>query len=208
MISAVIPAYNEADRIDQVIRECFRYCDEVIVIDDGSTDNTAKEASKYGAKVIRNSSNKGYIYSIKRGFRAAAGDIVVTIDADGEHCPSDIPIITKPILCDQADIVLGARDKIDRISERLISLIVRVKTGIRDSGTGFRAIGRSLALNLKYKGICICGISVLEPWLKGAHILEIPIRLNSVDKKRKIAWGHIIQIFYVLLLIFKRKRDK
>ena len=148
MISAVIPAYNEADRIGQVIRGCFRYC------------------------------------------------------------PSDIPIITKPILCNQADIVLGARDRIDRISERLISLMVRLKTGIRDSGTGFRAIRRSLALSLKYKGICICGISVLEPWLKGAHILEVPIRLNSVDKKRKIAWGHIIQIFYVLLLIFKRKRFK
>jgi len=86
--------------------------------------------------------------------------------------------------------------------------MVRLKTGIRDSGTGFRAIKRSLALSLEYKGICICGISVLEPWLKGAHILEIPIRLNSVDKKRKIAWGHIIQIFYVLLLIFKRKRVK
>ena len=207
-ISAVIPAYNEIHRIGRVVKECLKYCNEVIVIDDGSVDNTATEASKYGAKVIRNLLNKGYIYSIKKGFKVVSGDIIVTIDADGEHSPSDIPALIKPILDGRADMVLGSRDKIDRISERLISLIVKLKTGIRDTGTGFRAIKRDLALDLKYKGKCICGISVLEPWIKGANILEVRIKLNRVTKRRKIAWNHIIQIFYVLIFLFKKGLKK
>lgn len=201
-ISAVIPAKNEAPNISKVVKEAKQHVDEVLVIDDSSTDNTSEVAESADAKVIQ-SEGKGYIDAIKTGFRKAKGDIVVTLDGDGEHNPKEIPLLTSPILNGKADLVLGKRNNIARPSERLISYITRLKTGITDSGTGFRAMKKELALKLNLNGQCICGISVLEPYQLGARITEIPITLNNIQKKRKIAWYHIFQLFYVLKWLIK-----
>ncbi|MFP4001974.1 MAG: glycosyltransferase family 2 protein [Thermoplasmata archaeon] len=116
MITAVIPAYDEEERIEKVLKETSQYVDEIIVVDDNSTDDTVEIAEEYG-KVIKKDSNQGYIDSIKRGFEAAQGDIIVTLDADGEHDPSFIPSIVEPIEKDKADLVFGKREKIPRFSE-------------------------------------------------------------------------------------------
>ena len=122
---------------------------------------------------------------IKTGFRNAHADIVVTLDADGEHNPGEIPLLITPLLSGKADLVLGKRKSIPRISERLISFLTRLKTGMSDSGTGFRALKKELALKLSLNGRCICGISVLEAYQLGARITEVPITLDSVEKRRK-----------------------
>lgn len=160
-ISAVIPAKDESRNIGKVVKETKRYVDEVLVIDDNSTDDTREVAEAAGARVSQNE-GEGYIKGIKTGFRKAQGDIVVTLDGDAEHNPAEIPLLTRPILNGEVDLVLGKREKIPRISERLISFITRLKTGVTDSGTGFRAMKRELALRLNLRGRCICGISVLE----------------------------------------------
>lgn len=199
----IIPAYNEAPRIAETVRRAREYADEVLVVDDGSTDRTVEEAREAGVRVIRQD-HSGYIAAIKRGFREAQGEVVVTMDADGEHRPEDIPHLVAPILEGRADLVLGQRPQIPRLSERFLNWLAGFKVKVRDSGTGFRALRRDLALRLELRGKCICGISVLEPAAMGARIFEVPIQLARVDKPRRIAWFHIPQVWYVLQWIIRR----
>jgi len=105
-ISAVIPAKNESKSIFEISTKAKKYVDEVLVIDDNSTDNTREVAETAGATVIQNE-GKGYLKGIKTGFKKAKGDIVVTLDGDGEHNPGEIPLLTGPILNGKADLVLG-----------------------------------------------------------------------------------------------------
>lgn len=202
-ISAVIPAYKEEKRIVDVINKTKEYVDEVLVVDDCSSDNTAEVASRAGARVISNRKKTGYIESIKRGFRNVTGDIVIILDADGEHNPEEIPDLLEPILNDKADLVLGKREKIARISERFLNWLTNFKVKIEDSGAGFRAIKKDLALKLNLKGKCTCGIFVLESASKRAKFIEVPISINSIVKKRKIAWHHFLQFFYILIWLIK-----
>lgn len=196
-LSVVIPAYNEATRIGKTVREARRYADEVIVVDDGSADGTVAEAEEAGARVVRQN-HGGYIAAIQRGFREAQEKIVVTMDADGEHRAEDIPRLVAPILLDEADLVLGVRLHIARPSERLLNWLASFRLKVSDSGTGFRALRRDLALRLELKGRCICGVSVLEPAALGARIVEVPIELARVEKPRRIAWFHVPQVWYVV----------
>lgn len=196
-ISIIIPAHNEMTRIGQVVHDACRYAEEVIVVDDGSIDETAVEAKRAGARVV-SQDHSGYIAAIKHGFREALEEIVVTMDADGEHRAEDILRLTKPILKGEADLVLGVRPHITRLSERFLNWLTNLKVKVSDSGTGFRALRRELALKLELRGKCVCGISVLEPAALGARIIEIPIELTEVDKPRRIAWFHVLQVWYVL----------
>ncbi|MFW5898715.1 MAG: glycosyltransferase family 2 protein, partial [Candidatus Saliniplasma sp.] len=168
MISAVIPAYNEEERIEEVLLETKEYVDEIVVVDDASLDGTPRIACKH-AELMVNPKNLGYIESLKKGFIRAKGDIIVTLDADGEHDPSYIPKLVKPIQEGKADLVFGSRSKIHRPSERLISKLVRSKAGIYDTGTGFRALRSELAKRLKLPGYCTCGTLVLEALYQGAE---------------------------------------
>jgi glycosyltransferase involved in cell wall biosynthesis len=202
-LSVVIPAYNEAARIGQVVRSARHYCHEVIVVDDGSVDETAAMARAAGARVIRQA-NAGYLTAVKQGFDEAQGEVVVTMDADGEHRAEDIPRLVKPILDDEADLVLGKRLEIARPSERFLNWLTGFRVKVSDSGTGFRALRRELALKLELKGRCICGISVLEPAAMGARIAEVPVELLGVDKPRKIAWFHLMQTWHVLQWLIRR----
>ncbi|HDM22248.1 MAG TPA: glycosyltransferase family 2 protein [Methanomicrobia archaeon] len=196
-VTAIIPAHNEEKRIGNVVKKTKEYVDEVLVIDDASEDNTKKEAENYGARVLRFEKNRGYISAIKEGFRKAEGDVLITIDGDGEHDPSEIPKLLKEIE-EGYDLVLGKRERIDRVSERILNLLVNFKVKCKDSGTGFRAIKKELALKLEIRGKCTCGILVLEAYKHNAKIKEVPIKIRKVDKKRKIAFFHFYQFFYVL----------
>src|SRR5919108_4557357 len=107
-----IPAYNEARAIGEIIQRAKNYANEVIVYDDGSTDNTYEVAKAAGATVIRNPSNKGYGVAIKTLFHTAReknADIVITLDSDSQHNPDQIPRFIEPILRDGFDIIIGSR---------------------------------------------------------------------------------------------------
>lgn len=197
-VTAIIPAYNEESRIYDTVLSVKSYVDHVIVIDDNSLDNTAGEAMKAGAKLIRQPNNQGYIAAIKRGFTESQSDLVVTIDADGEFPAAEIPNLLQPISSGLADMVQGKRNFVPRISERFLTWFANRKGFVGDSGTGFRAIRSELAKELELKGACICGIFSLEVLSKNGRIVEIPIQLNKVNKPRKIAWYHLRQFFYVL----------
>ncbi|MEW5718448.1 MAG: glycosyltransferase [Chloroflexota bacterium] len=118
-VSLVIPAYNEEDGIAQIIERALtaqaalRELDlglEVIVVDDGSCDHTARVATKYPeVRVIKHPRNRGYGAAIKTGFRCASGDWLAFIDADGTYPPESLPDLCRAALAQQADLVIGSR---------------------------------------------------------------------------------------------------
>ena len=203
--TVIIPAYNEAKSIGRVVEAAAQYADEVIVVDDGSTDNTTDTAREAGAMVICQE-HRGYIPAIKRGFREAAGYVVITMDGDGEHHARDIPRLMAPVMAGDADLVLGRRQKLPRVSEKLINWLTSIKVKVSDSCTGFRAIRKELASGLNLKGQCTCGILVLEADYLGARVAEVPIEIIPIDKPRRIAWRHLMQIFYVLGWLLRGKQ--
>ena len=115
-VTVIIPAYNEEEGITDVIsqlKELSRNY-EILVVDDGSTDNTYKLATETGVKVIRHPYNKGYGAALKTGIRNAEADIVLFMDADGQHQPRDIKKLIQYI--GEYDMVVGARTKKPKIS--------------------------------------------------------------------------------------------
>jgi len=204
IITAVIPAYNEAGRIVQTLNQVKPFADEIIVVDDASTDRTAVLARESGAKVFTQPENKGYISAIQYGFKEASGEIVITLDADGEFSAQDIPRMIKPLIDGHADMVQGHRDIIPRLSERVLTWLAQLKAPVGDSGTGLRALRTGLARSLELKGACICGVFALEVASKGGRIIEIPVALQKTNKQRKIAWFHFGQFVYLLPWFFKK----
>lgn len=203
-VTAVMPAYNEAERIEDTIRSVAEYVDTVLVIDDASTDGTGQRAREAGATVLTQPSNQGYIAAIKRGFAAADTDVVVTIDADGELPADRIPALARPVCEGMADMVQGRRNRIARPSERFLTWLASWGGSVGDSGTGFRALRTDLAQSLELRGACICGIFSLEVLAHGGRITEVPVTLQTVEKPRGIAWYHLSQFFYVVAALVRR----
>ena len=108
-VTVIIPAYNEETRIPEVIEETLPHAEEILVIDDHSTDDTAQVAKEAGATVLTNNKHSGYIEALKTGFAYSGSDIdvIVTMDGDGEHDPNDIPNLLSLIENGSADVVLG-----------------------------------------------------------------------------------------------------
>ena len=111
-ITVILPAYNEEVSIGSIVLLTRFYADNVIVVDDGSSDRTAEVARKAGAEVIVHKVNQGKGAALKTGFTAAVSlgaDVIVTMDSDGQHNPADIPKLVEPILKGEADMVNGSR---------------------------------------------------------------------------------------------------
>jgi glycosyltransferase involved in cell wall biosynthesis len=159
---AAMPAYNEAKSIHNIIVDCKKYVDTVLVIDDGSSDNTAEVAESAGAYVVQHPKNMGYGAAIKSCFETARNlnaKRMVIIDSDGQHDPAEIPKLLKP-LEKGVDVVLGSRF-IDGTSEgipsyrkvgmKVLDLATNTVGGINvtDSQCGFRAYGKKAIQNIK-----------------------------------------------------------
>jgi glycosyltransferase involved in cell wall biosynthesis len=111
-VLVLVPAYNEAGRIGSVIPAATGYL-PVLVVDDGSTDNTAAVAVQSGAELLRQESNQGKGAALRAGFAFALEhnfDAVITLDADGQHDPAEIPAFVNAFQQHQADLIIGARD--------------------------------------------------------------------------------------------------
>ena len=109
---AVIPTYNAGRTISKIVQETKKYVDRVIVVDDCSSDDTAKIVQRLDVEYLLHSKNRGQGAATRTGMKIAIGlgaNIIVTLDSDGQHEPSEIPQILKPILEDKADMVIGAR---------------------------------------------------------------------------------------------------
>lgn len=150
-VSVLIPAMNESAAVGGVVRDLFACADwhEVIVIDDGSTDDTAAQAAAAGARVIRHPYNKGNGASVKSGIRAATGEYILIVDGDGQHKPSDAVRLVSRL--GEFDLVVGARSKatqatsVRRIGNGALNWLAGFLTEreIPDLTSGFRGASRA-----------------------------------------------------------------
>ncbi len=198
-IIAVIPAYNEEYTIAKVILQTKKYVDVVMVGDDGSSDMTGEIARALGAIVIDNGRNRGKGHTLKRLLNEAlsrGADIVVALDADGQHDPSYIPKLIEPIILGQADIVIGSRyldvppDRIPlyrKIGLKVIDLFHKpVIKGVKDTQSGYRAYSRKvvevLAKELRIQGYGTETEQLFIVRKNNWKVIEIPIRINYKTK--------------------------
>ena len=161
--SVIIPAYNEAKTIGQVVREASEFVNDILVIDDGSVDKTAQIVEEAGGKVIKHSTNLGKGMALRTGFDYVSQkgyDLIATMDSDGQHQPSDLPRFIDYFKNNKPDIIIGARihDRIKmprhrRFNNWLVSSVGSALCGqeVKDFQSGFRLIRtevlRSVALH-------------------------------------------------------------
>lgn len=187
MKAAVIPAYNEAKTIRELAERAKKFVDHVVVVDDGSTDETFSEAKKAGVEVIKHEKNRGKAAALKTGFaRVGDYDVVVMVDADLQHLPEEIPLLLNGIgggcdLCIGSRFLSGQNNMplLNRISNRATSRILSIlaRQKITDSQSGFRAIKREAldSLELAAERYAIEHIMILEAARDGVKIKEVPI---------------------------------
>lgn len=218
MFIALIPAYGEEKSIGNVIKETLKYVDKVVVIDDGSKDRTVKIANDLGATVLRHSKNMGVGAAMRTGIdyaKKVKPDLLVALDADGQHNPNDIPRLIKPILSGEADFVIGSRmlenDKqmpfIKLVGNKILNLIVSIfiKRMISDSQSGFRALNQEsiMALNLEGDKTYVQEM-IIELSLKGKKIKEVPIETNHRNHgKSKVTSNTIEYIIKTMPIILR-----
>jgi glycosyltransferase involved in cell wall biosynthesis len=190
-IIAVIPCLNEAQFIRNIVARARRYVDEVIVVDDGSTDNTALAASGAGATVIAHKSRQGAGAATRTAFEAAKtfeADVLVTLDGDGQHNPDEIPQILDPIIRGEADLVIGSRfltphlEDVPRYRKFGIDVItwlynIGSQTKVTDSQSGFRAYSRRLVekINITEDGFGFSVQVLIQARKKDFVITEVPV---------------------------------
>ncbi len=160
-VSVIIPAFSEEKTIASVVKGCIPFADEVLVVNDGSTDDTMINARGAGAHVIELEHNMGVMKAIQRGLKEASGDIIVTLDADGQHDPTEIPRLLHPILEGKADLVMGERPSFPHLSEKILTLLTSLRVPCKDVSTGFRAIKRDIVEQMVLQG-SVC--AVLLSW--------------------------------------------
>jgi glycosyltransferase involved in cell wall biosynthesis len=193
---AIIPCYNEEVTIGSIVLKTKNYVDEVLVVNDGSTDETKIIAEKAGAVVITLNKNKGKSKAIVTGFKYAIKnkfDYVVTIDGDGQHNPNEIPEILKLLIDDGFDISIGLRSGNDtempfwrKIGKRVLDYATSFGNGgyLTDSQCGFRAFNKKSikALIPKINGNAF---SVESEELIKAHELNLKVAHTNVSCKYK-----------------------
>lgn len=195
---AIIPAHNEESTIAKVVIATSKHVQNVIVVDDGSTDLTWEIAEKLGAITLRHSSNDGKGAALRTGVEYAKKqpfDILVTLDADTQHDPSDIPKVVEPLLSKDADIVIGMRPMDSRVMPRdriagnklfdALSKSNGVK--IQDTQSGFRAYTRESLEKIQFleNGMAIESQTLLDAINQGLRIKEVPIFTTYRDVPAK-----------------------
>lgn len=190
-IVAAIPAFNEEIAIGSVIARARQHVDEVLVIDDGSADSTSRVAELVGATVIRHEQNSGKGTALRTAFRWAQRnnvDILVILDADGQHCPDEIPDLLTPIIEEKADIVNGARflkghcvdvPKYRRVGQEVLTFATNMTCDVRlnDSQSGFRAFSKETFGVFKFNnnGMGVESEMISDASSAGFNIVEVPI---------------------------------
>lgn len=186
-----IPAYNEERYISGVVLLARQYADEVVVVDDGSTDRTAEFARLAGATVIVSEGNLGYGATIQAIFNQAAErlpDVLITLDGDGQHDCNDIPKFVAAIE-EGADVVIGSRalqrhriPPYRRLGQKILARLTNLasRTNLSDTESGFRAYSRKAmrGLKLTQRGMAVSAEIITRASALGLAIDEVPISIS------------------------------
>ena len=187
-VIVTIPCFNTASSIADVVSRSLQYVDQVIVIDDGSSDDTVEKARQAGALVISHGTNGGYGEAIKSCFEAGRksdADILVTLDGDGQHNPEEIQRVVAPVLNNEADMVIGSRflsqqttmPGYRRFGIKVITLLVNLgaKVKVYDAQSGFRAYSRQAlnAIYIKESGMSVSVEILIRARKAGLRVKEV-----------------------------------
>lgn len=193
-----IPAYNEESVIGTVVQNCLKYSDKVVVCDDGSTDQTASNAEKAGATVLRHSTNKGKGAAMHTLFdfaKNSEADVIITIDGDGQFLPEEINKLVTPITEKSVDIVIGYRfennDEMpsyrkfgNKFFDKMTSMASDLQ--LRDTQSGFRSYSKKAinSINFTTNGFGADSEILIDAAKKGLKISEekITVLYNTGGK--------------------------
>jgi len=221
LISIILPVYNEENTIGSILQNLpYHPSIEIIAIDDQSTDASLKEIEKVrlnrGIKVLRHKVNMGYGATIMTGFKNATGQIIVTMDSDGQHNPDDLYHLIRPILNGTSDFTIGSRylgsyhyrlPLATRFGEVLTEKLLRLFFGINilNNQNGFRAFKRDLIpifINMRYLGYAFCTEQILIATLFGYKIKECPIKVydREFGSSKIVLWKLALDILSNLFI--------
>jgi len=215
-IIVAMPAYNEEKYIGTLVLRAKRYADEIIIVDDGSTDNTADIARLAGAIVIRHPENRGYgaaIKSLLAEGKARNADILVLLDADSQHNPAEIPALIQP-LSQGYDIVIGSRELRNgnhapayrRMGQKVL---LHMTEKLTDSESGFRAFSRKAleTLKLNENGMAISAETIAAASEDGLKITEVPISvIYNKDSSTLNPVSHGVGVLVRILAMISERR--
>ncbi|MGD0644424.1 MAG: glycosyltransferase family 2 protein [Candidatus Bathyarchaeia archaeon] len=194
-----LPAFNEEKTIARVVLEAQKHAYVVVVCDDGSTDMTGEIAGRLGAVVVRHERNSGYgaaLQSLFKRARELKADVLVTLDADGQHDPAQIPRLVMPIEGGVAEVVLGSRFMDEKGTAEMpayrqlgVKVITKLangsgKNGVSDAQSGFRAYSKSAMEHLgaiSEDGMSASVELLLAVQKGGLKICEVPISCKYAD---------------------------
>jgi len=221
---AIIPCYNEEKTIGSIVSGSKRFVNEVLVVDDGSNDNTADIARDVGATVITHKTNKGKSAGIKTGFKYALNnnyDYVVTIDGDAQHDPSEIPLLLNSVKNNGHDITVGIRYGQNtemplwrKFGKRVLDYTTSFGNGgfVTDSQCGFRAFNKRAVENilprLKGKSFSVESEQLIRAHETGLKIdsERISCKYKNLDTSTKAPTTHGLSVLgYVIWLVAERR---
>jgi glycosyltransferase involved in cell wall biosynthesis len=218
-VCVIIPAYNEADRIGELVKKIRGQGLVVLVVNDGSTDNTVGMAKENGAEVISNVKNSGKGASLLKGFEYALTngfDAAITMDADGQHLAADIQTFIKKSESENTTIIVGNRMSNTRtmpllriIINKLMSWLISyfVKQNIADTQCGFRLIKRQVLekIELRTQKFEIESEMLLEADRHGFKIHSVPIQTVYIDEQSHIRPFRDTIRFFKFLFQYRRR---
>lgn len=221
IVVAIIPAYNEERFIASVALATRDYATHVIVVDDGSTDRTAYLAEAAGAVVVRMPQNGGKAEALNAGFRRSREfkpDVVVCLDGDAQHEPSEIPRLMRPILAKEADVVIGSRfldvksaiPRWRRLGQHSLTAVTNTLSGVRvtDSQSGFRAFSPTAMQSLRFRTGGLSLESEMQFLFKSSElrIVEVPISVKYLDGNKRNPVVHGLEVVEAMLRLVARRR--
>jgi glycosyltransferase involved in cell wall biosynthesis len=214
------PAYNEEKYIGGIVLLAKQYADEVIVVDDGSHDRTARIAELAGASVVRHEKNQGYGSTIQSIFTEAKKrnpDVLVILDADSQHNPDEIPSLVSEIN-KGSDVAIGSRVMQDnviplyrRIGQKFLSRLTSIasRQRISDTESGFRAYSKKAIreLELKENGMAISSEIVSDATKKDLVIAEVPISVTyTKDSSTLNPLQHGLSLLNRIIVMISERR--
>jgi glycosyltransferase involved in cell wall biosynthesis len=218
-VAVVIPALNAEKTIEPVIRAALEKVKTVVVVNDGSSDRTGEVAARAGATVLRHPVNRGKGGALKTGFAWALEhgfDAVITLDADGQHLPSEIPKFIEARAATGADLIIGGRAHLfaemqprrrraNQFSAWIIGKVSR--TGVTDSQSGFRYYSSRLlrALPFRAEGYALESEVIVRAGWARMPVINIPIELGFVDGLSTSHYRPVLDTIRIAVVVFRTR---